>query len=203
MKKNVLSIIYAVMFVGLALFIVSCAPTEHEFAGVLVENPTVVEDFTLTAVNDQSVKLSDFAGQYVFIYFGYGYCPDLCPDTLAKMARIRKDLGDQADKMQFILVSVDPERDTPETLAEYVSYFDETFVGITGTPVEIDTAGKPFGIYYEKHGGTAASGYLIDHTARTFLVDPERKVRISYAHDVLDDEILADLRWFMDNDNLN
>ena len=200
--KSIRSLI--VLFIACAvLTIVGCTPQQHEFAGILLENPEVVDDFTLTAVNDQDVSLSDFAGKYVFLYFGYGYCPDLCPDTLAKMARIREDLGEDADKVQVILVSVDPERDTPEVLAEYVSYFDESFVGITGTPEEIDAAGQPFGIYYEKHEGTAASGYLIDHTARTFLLDPERRVRISYAHDVLDDEILADLHWFFANDNFN
>lgn len=203
MNKKILKLVCTLSLIMFAFLMSACTQVEHGFAGVLVEDPTMVDDFTLTAVNNEPVSLSDFAGKYIFIYFGYGYCPDLCPDTLAKMARIRQDLGAAADKVQVILVSIDPERDTPETLAEYVSYFDDTFVGITGTPEEIDKAGKPFGIYYEKHEGTAASGYLIDHTARTFLIDPERKVRISYAHDVLDEEILADLRWFFENDHMN
>lgn len=184
----------------LASLIAGCRPTavsesEREFAGALVNSPQPVPDFTLSSA-DGPVSLSDFAGKYVFLYFGYTFCPDICPGTLSNLAAVRKELGDDADKMQVIMVSVDPERDTPEVLAEYTNHFDPTFLGITGSKEDIDAAGKPLGIYYEIHEGSAASGYLVDHTARAFLIDPAGNARVAYPHDAPRDGILADLEWF-------
>lgn len=184
--------------------VVSCSPTavsesEREFAGALVNSPSPVPDFTLTSVNGP-ISLSDYAGQYVFLYFGYTFCPDICPGTLSNLAAVRKELGDQADRMKVIMVSVDPQRDTPEVLEKYVTHFDPTFIGITGTKEEIDTAGAPLGIYYEIHEGSEATGYLVDHTARSFLIDPSGNARVAYAHDAPRDGIVADLKWFFAQD---
>jgi len=181
----------------LLLLSTACSQT-HEFGGAVYEEPQTVPDFTLAAANEQTVSLSDFRGQYVFIYFGYTFCPDLCPDTLAKLARVHKQLGDEAGQMQVVMISVDPERDTPEKLAEYVAAFDDSFVGLTGSPTEIDAAGAAFGLYYEKHEGTAATGYLIDHTARTYLLDPNGRILVAYPYDATDDAIEADLRYLLD-----
>lgn len=169
----------------------------HEFGGVVFPEPQTVSDFALTAANDQTVHLSDFEGDYVFVYFGYTFCPDLCPDTLAKLALVRRELGDDAERMQVLMVSVDPERDTPERLAEYVSFFDDSFVGVTGTPEEIDAAGKPFGLYYEAHEGSSDSSYLVDHTARAFLLDPNGRLIVAYPYDASDEAILADMEYLL------
>lgn len=172
----------------------SSAP--HEFAGAELTILQPVPDFTLTGENGP-VSLSDFEGKYIYLYFGYTYCPDICPDTLAKLARVREALGDEADEMQVIMVSVDPERDTPDVLAEYVSHFDPSFVGITGTKAEIDAAGEPFGLFYQKNEGSAATGYLVDHSTRTFLIDRDFNARVAYPFDVTQDALLADLRHLM------
>ena len=143
----------------LATLIVGCGQTavsdsEREFAGAYVNSDKPVPDFTLNSA-DGPVSLSDFAGKYVFLYFGYTFCPDICPGTLSNLAAVRKELGDDADKMQVIMVSVDPQRDTPEVLAKYTQHFDPTFIGLTGTKEEIDAAGEPLGIFYEIHEGSA------------------------------------------------
>jgi len=182
----------------LLLLTPACSRQAHEFGGAVYEEPQAVPDFTLSAANGQSVSLSDFRGQYVFIYFGYTFCPDLCPDTLAKLARVHQQLGDEAGQVQVVMISVDPERDTPERLAEYVAAFDDSFVGLTGSPAEIDAAGAAFGLYYEKHEGTAATGYLIDHTARTYLLDPDGRILVAYPYDATDDAIEADLHYLLD-----
>lgn len=184
----------------LSILITGCgqknvSDSEREFAGAYVNQDKPVPDFTLDSV-DGPVSLSDFAGKYVFLYFGYTFCPDICPGTLSNLAAVREELGDDADKMQVIMVSVDPQRDTPEVLAKYTAHFDPTFLGITGTKEEIDAAGEPLGIYYEIHEGSAASGYLVDHTARSFLIDPAGNARVAYPHDAPRDGILADLDWF-------
>ncbi len=182
------------VLLGLLLLMGGCAPNTHEFAGTVLEPPQAVPDFTLTGAAGP-VSLSDFAGQYVFLYFGYTYCPDVCPATLVELAQVRRELGEEAARVQVIMVSVDPERDTPAHLADYVSHFDDTFVGVTGAKAEIDAAGAPYGLYYERHEGTAATGYLIDHTARAYLIDPQQQARVAYPFDADYRDIAADLRW--------
>ena len=176
--------------------LVACASGSHELAGATLTDPHPVPDFTLTSA-EGSVSLSDYRGQYVFLYFGYTFCPDVCPITLAKLARLRQDLGDDAGRVQVIMISVDPERDTPSDLADYVRVFDPTFVGVTGAQAEVDQAGEPYGLYYEKHEGTAATGYLVDHTARAFLIGPDGRALVAYPHEVDQDALLADMRWLI------
>lgn len=172
----------------------------HEFAGAALEDPTPLPDFTLTAA-DGPVSLSDFRGQYVFLYFGYMFCPDFCPTTMAKLAKVHRDLGEDAARMQVIMVSVDPERDTPDALAKYAAAFNPTFVGITGAKEEIDAAGEPYGLFYERHEGSAATGYLVDHSTRTYLIGPDGRALVAYPHDAPAEGILADLRWLIDQES--
>ncbi len=153
--------------------------------------------FALQDPDGRRVALADLRGRSVLLYFGYTYCPDVCPITLAKLARLKQDLGDDADRVQVLMISVDPERDTPVALADYVSVFDPTFVGVTGAQAEIDQAGEPYGLYYQKHEGTAATGYLIDHTARVFLIGPDGRALVAYPHEVDPDALLADMRWLI------
>lgn len=172
----------------------------HEFGGAVLESQETLPDFTLTAA-DGPVSLSDFRGQYVFLYFGYMFCPDFCPTTMAKLAKVHRDLGEDAARMQVVMVSVDPERDTPDALAKYAAAFNPTFVGITGTKEEIDHAGEPYGLFYERHEGSPASGYLVDHSTRTYLIGPDGRALVAYPHDAPADSILADLRWLIDQAN--
>jgi protein SCO1/2 len=185
----------------LAVFcLAGCTATTHEFAGATLEDPQPVPDFTLTSA-EGPVSLSDFRDQYVFLYFGYTFCPDFCPTTLAKLRQVRGELGEDADRMQVLMVSVDPERDTPEVLAEYVDAFDPAFVGLTGTTAEIDAAGEPYGLFYQRNEGSAATGYLVDHTTRTYLIGPDGRALVAYPHDATADAMLADLRWLMEQES--
>ncbi len=186
------------------LVMAGCAAPPHEFSAATLDPPQPVPDFTLTAMQDgveTEVSLSDFQGEYVFLYFGYTFCPDVCPITLANLARVREQLGEDADQMQVIMVTVDPERDSPEQLADYVTRFDPTFVGLSGTDLDITAAGQPFGLYYARNEGSAATGYLVDHSSRTFLIDPDGNARLAFSHDTPDEAILADLRYLMENES--
>lgn len=194
--------VWPAIWLLIVLAVAGCGPTQnHEFAGAVLPDATPIPDFTLTAAGDTPVNLSDFRGQYVFVYFGYTFCPDFCPTTMAKLARVREALGDDAERMQVIMVTVDPERDTPEALADYVSRFDPSFVGLSGTPAEIDAAGAPFGLFYQKNEGSAATGYLVDHSTRTYLIDPAGNARIAYPHDAAVEDIVADLRWLIEQES--
>ena len=186
-----LSIALLVMGLG------ACAvESTHEFAGAVLESPEPLPDFTLMSA-EGPVSLSDFRGQYVFLYFGYMFCPDFCPTTMAKLGKVHRDLGDDAERMQVIMISVDPERDTPDALAKYAEAFNPTFLGITGTKEEIDLVGEPYGLYYQRNEGSAATGYLVDHSTRTYLIGPDGRALVAYPHDASAEGIAADLRWLM------
>ena len=191
------------VLVGMMLF-VACganeAPAEPDYIynGSSVPTGAIeLENFTLESANGP-ISLEDFAGQYVIVYFGYTFCPDFCPVTLSQMERVRSNLGDRANDLQVVMISVDPERDTPDKLAEYVTFFDPSFIGLTGTKEQIDAAAAPFGVFYEI--GEVAENkdyYLVNHTTRTFLIGPEGDALLTWSHDTPASGISADLNYLM------
>lgn len=163
------------------------------FTGTLIQSPAPAQDFTLTAHTGEPLSLSDFRGKVVMIYFGYTYCPDVCPATLIQLSRALALLGDDAEQVQVVMISVDPERDTLERLGEYVTYFDESFIGMTGTDAELTAVATPLGIFYEKHPGTVETGYLVDHTASVVAIDPDGYLKLVYPFNTDAADIAADL----------
>lgn len=170
-------------------------PGATEFNGIVMQSPAPMGDFSLTAQGNRQVQLSDFRGQLVLLYFGYTYCPDVCPTTMNTLASALEKLrpGDR-DQVQVLMVSVDPKRDTPDALADYLAHFDPTFLGLTGTPEEIAAAAELFGIYYQRGEGTVASGYLIDHTATVAVLDEAGYLRLIFPFETPAKEITSDLR---------
>lgn len=181
----------------LPILLLGCS-APHEFAGTELSAPHPVPDIELMSA-DGPVQLSDFRGKYVVLYFGYTFCPDACPLTLSMLTGVRKQLAGQADQLQVVMVSVDPERDTPEVLDTYVHYFDDSFVGITGSKADIDALGEPFGIYYEKGEGSEATGYLMIHSTRFYLIDPDGNAIVSYPHETTDDQVVTDLQYLFEH----
>ena len=170
---------------------------EPEWHGLYVEGAGRPPNFVLTDQTGQRVKFYDFHGRVVLIYFGYTYCPDICPATMSELVKVKELLGNKANEIEVVLITIDPERDTPEHLAEYLSFFDPTFIGLTGTEEEIIAATTPFGIYYKKHEGTIASGYLLDHTATVMVVDKQGELRLVYPFGITGEEIAADMRFLI------
>ena len=167
------------------------APTFH---GTVIQSPDVVADFTLTASTGEQISLSDLRGQVVLMYFGYTFCPDACPTTLNELKKVPPALGDRADEVQVVMVTVDPQRDTPEVLREYLSYFDPSFLGLTGTEVVVLAAATPLGIYFSAHEGSAATGYLVDHTTSVLAIDKDGYLRLLYSFETPGEDIAADMR---------
>jgi protein SCO1/2 len=165
-----------------------------EFRGVEMPTPIPIADFTLTAHNGQEVSLSDFRDKITLLYFGYTYCPDICPGTLAELARAM-DALDSKDRegVQVIMVTVDPTRDSPEVLADYLAHFNPSFLGLTGSEDEIATAAEAVGIFYETQVGTIDSGYLVDHTASIFLVDRDGNLKLIFKFGTSAEDIAVDL----------
>jgi protein SCO1/2 len=165
--------------------------------GTIIQSPESSFDFTLTSVNGD-VSLSDFRGKYVLIYFGYIFCPDICPATLANVGQALRSMSEsQAEDVQLLMISLDPERDTPEKLAEYVAHFHPSFIGVTGSQEQLAEVTSLYGIFYEKHVGSAASGYLIDHTASLLVIDREGYLKLVFPFGVTSKEIADDLKYML------
>ncbi|UCC53662.1 MAG: SCO family protein [Anaerolineaceae bacterium] len=180
------------LLVGLAIIRIFGSP--YTYHGTVIQSPDLAADFTLTGLNGEPVSLHDFRGQAVMIYFGYTFCPDVCPATMVELAQASEMLGKDAEKVQVILISLDPDRDTPQKLNEYVTHFDPSFIGITGSEDEIAAVATLYGIFYEKHEGTVATGYLIDHTASVVTIDPDGYLRLVYPFNTPAEDIAEDLQ---------
>ena len=141
-------------------------------------------DFTLQGINGD-VSLSDFKGKVTLLYFGYTFCPDVCPTSLSRVGAAFKKLNEEELKsVQGILISVDPDRDTPQKLADYTKFFHPQIIGITGTKDNIDEIAERYDVKYRKAEGTTAASYLVDHTAYIFVLDKTGKIREYLPHAV-------------------
>ncbi|MDX1413623.1 MAG: SCO family protein [Candidatus Promineifilaceae bacterium] len=189
----------AALVLGLAAgwLIIKMLLGSYTYHGTVIQSPEPANNFTLTGKDGKPVSLSDFQGKVVLIYFGYTFCPDVCPATMVELANAVEHLGGEAAQTQVIMVSVDPARDTKEVLNEYVTHFNPSFVGLTGSEDEIAAAATPLGIFYEKHEGTAASGYLIDHTASVIAIDPDGYLRLIYPFNTPGSAIAEDVLHLM------
>ncbi|NPA06568.1 MAG: SCO family protein [Chloroflexi bacterium] len=170
----------------------------YAFHGTVLQSNEPAPDFTLMSA-DGPVSLSDFRGKIVLLYFGYTFCPDVCPTTLTELKRAMELLGEDADQVQVIMVSVDPERDTPEKIQEYVEYFWPTFIGVTGTPEQIAEVATQYGIYYEKREVPGATGYLMDHTATVTVIDRDGYVKLIFPFGTPGEDIAADLKYLIEH----
>lgn len=139
-------------------------------------------DFELPAHTGGTFRLADARGKAVLLFFGYTYCPDICPTTLQTMAQVEKLLEADGDRVQTVFVSVDPERDTLPRLKEYVGHFDVNAVAVTGPPAQVDPVVKQYAAYYEKQPSDSAMGYLVDHTTRLYLIDPQGRIRYLFRY---------------------
>ncbi len=168
------------------------------FDGVTrVDPPRPLQDFTLTNHDNQPTSLRSLRGQYTLLLFGFTHCPDVCPLTLLKYKRIKEALGEQGDDLHYVFISVDGERDTPERLKPYLRNFDESFIGLTGDEATLRRLGTDYNLFFEKRPGTTPENYLVDHTASTFLIDPEGNLVAIYPYDVESsgvETVVADLQ---------
>lgn len=170
------------LLLGLALLVqlAGCAPAPRaDFKGTDITGADFGRQLALADHNGVRRSLADFKGKLVVLFFGYTQCPDVCPTTLSDVAAAFKLLpADAATQVQVLFVSVDPERDTPELLGQYVPYFHPSFLGLTGTPEEVAAAAQEFKIHYRKHVEPGATDYLIDHTAGSYVLDRESRLRL-------------------------
>jgi protein SCO1/2 len=137
-------------------------------------------------------RLEDWRGKAVVLFFGFTHCPDVCPTTLADIAQALKALGPDAERVQVLMVSVDPERDTPQSLAKYVTAFDPRFLGLRGDLDATKKVAAEFKIYFEKR--KSGDSYTIDHSAQSYVIDPQGRLRLLVRHDRIAQDLAPDLR---------
>jgi len=165
------------------LVLTACSP-KPEFKNIDITGSTAFgKDFSLIDPDGKVRTLSDFKGKVVVMFFGYTQCPDVCPTTLTEMQEVMTVLGPQADKVQVLFVTVDPERDTAEVLKQYVPAFDIRFLGLRpADEVALEKVTKDFKIYYKKVPGSSSGSYTIDHTAGSYAFDPDGHLRLYIKH---------------------
>ena len=140
-------------------------------------------------------RLDDFRGKTVVVFFGFTQCPDICPTTLADVAGTLKKLGPEAERVQVLFITVDPERDTPKLLADYVTSFNPRFLALRGDLDATRRVAKDFKIYFEKR--KQGDGYTVDHSAQTYVIDPQGRLRLLVRHDRIADDLADDLRQLL------
>lgn len=187
-------LLIGVVAVGVFLF---SAPAE--FRGTTYGEPyPVAQEIELTRANGSSFRLSEMRGKVVLLFFGYTSCPDVCPATLANLKLALEKTGEEkAKQAQVLFVTVDPQRDTPKRVQEYVNHFNQNFIGLSGTEDELVNVWKNYGVFREDAAGTASAGALVNHTARVTLIDQQGNMRISFAYDTPVDDIVHDLKLLL------
>ncbi|WP_426104068.1 SCO family protein [Massilia sp. TSP1-1-2] len=176
--------LFALCAVALTLTLAACAKPAAPpvFNNVDITGAEYARDFALTDHTGKQRTLADFKGKVVFLFFGYTQCPDVCPTTMAEMAEVRKQLGPDAAKVQVLFVTVDPERDTQELLAQYVPAFDTSFIGLYGDAAATAKVAKEFKVFYAKSPGATPGAYSMDHTAGSYVFDQQGKIRLFVRH---------------------
>jgi protein SCO1/2 len=149
----------------------------------------------LTDHNGKPRRLEDFRGKAVVLFFGFTHCPDICPTTLADTAQALKSLGADADKVQVLMVTVDPEQDTPEVLARYVTAFDPRFLGLYGDLEATQRAAKEFKIYFEKR--KTGDSYSVDHSGQSYVIDPQGRLRLLVRPERIATDLAPDLKTLL------
>ena len=152
---------------------------QPSFRGIDITGADYAKDFALTDFNGRPRTLQDFKDKAVVMFFGFTQCPDVCPTTMTEMAQVKQLLGPDGDKLQVLFVSIDPERDTPEVLKAYMGSFDPGFLGLyAASPEALAALAKDYKIYFKKVDGKTPTSYSMDHSAQSYIYDPQGRLRL-------------------------
>ncbi len=189
-----------VAVIGWLVAIVVIDDRAHSGTASATGTADIRADFALIDHTGARVADEDLRGQWLLVFFGFTNCPDVCPTTLAEIAAARDMLGADAAKLRPVLITVDPERDTPEALGEYVAAFDADAIGLTGSPEAVAAAAKGFWAYFRKaRNPSAPDGYSMDHTTYLYLIDPDGAYVDFYRYGIGADALAADLMKRMES----
>ncbi len=191
---------FSMAFLSTVLIIVvfGCESSEPSFRGTALDNSIPAGDFTLTDQDSQAFSLKGHRGKIILLFFGYAYCPDVCQNTLSTWKQVQDALKDESERLEFVFVTVDPERDTVERLRKHLNVYSSNFYGLTGRAEELQPVYDAFGVYRERVSiSESATGYLMNPTARMFVVEGNGEWRLSYQFDTPADDIIHDIRQLL------
>ena len=178
-KRNAIKRIAAIaLLAGAAGLFTACSEKKPQFASIDITGADYARDFALSDHNGQARSLKDFQGKVVVVFFGFTQCPDVCPTSMAELAEIKKMLGPDGARLQGLFVSLDPERDTQEVLKAYMGNFDPTFLALRPELDKLPQLAKDFKIFYKKVDGKTPGSYSVDHSAGSYIFDPQGRFRL-------------------------
>jgi protein SCO1 len=183
---------WALLWVLVCLVLARCS--KPEFNNIDITGADYAHDFALTDASGARRTLADYRGKVVVLFFGYTQCPDVCPTTMAELAQVRRALGADAARVQVLFVTLDPQRDTPQLLARYVPAFDPSFVALYGTEDQIKATAREFKVFYQRVDGSTPGSYTLDHTAGSFVFDPQGRARLFVRSGTRAEQIAPDLK---------
>lgn len=199
MKSFSLSRIWltATALICASLLLAACQKDAPQFKNTDITGASFARELNLSDQFGKPRTLADFKGKALVIFFGYTQCPDVCPTTMVEMANVMKSLGKDAERVQVLFVTIDPERDTQELLAAYVPNFDPRFLALRGDAAQTAKVAQEFKVVYQKVPGKNNDSYSMDHTAASYIFDPQGRVRLFVQYGKKADEIAYDLRLLL------
>jgi protein SCO1/2 len=191
---------YKAYFVGFIFLVISISIScrkPADFKGIKTPENTAAQNIQLTDQNGRQFKLTDYRGKVILIFFGFTHCPDVCPMTLHRFKKVDEELKIN-NRVKFVYITVDPERDTPERLKEYMETYGPNFIGLTGSKDALESIYTNYGVFTEKvEMPESALGYTINHTSRIFVIDREGYWRLLIPYDSAPEDILHDIRLLL------
>jgi len=182
MVMNKLSRRHLLAAAATAPLLAACSPSPQAFKGIDITGADYATGFSLTDHNGQPRTLADFKGKAVVVFFGFTQCPDVCPTSMTELAQVRQMLGADGERLQGLFISVDPERDTPEVMKAYVANFDPSFLALYAKPGELEALAKSYKVYYKKVPGKTPTSYTMDHSAGSYVYDPQGRIRLYHRY---------------------
>ena len=182
-----------IMLIGLVLS--ACSDNGPSFHTRDITGANYGHDFRLKDSNQQERTLADFHGKAVMVFFGFTQCPDICPTALLRAAEVHTLLGKDAEHLQVIFISLDPERDHPEVLKAYTAAFNPSFIGLSSDPETTQEVAKAFRVFYRKV--PTGDSYTLDHSAESYIFDPQGKLRLAVSYKSTAEDIAADIRTLL------
>lgn len=176
------------------LFIAGCSERAASFSAIDITGADYATGFSLTDHNGQPRTLVDFKGKAVVLFFGFTQCPDVCPTTMTELAEAKRLLGADGERLQGLFVSIDPERDTPEIMKQYMASFDPSFLALYAAPNQLPALAKSYKMYYKKVDGPTPTSYTMDHSAGSYVYDPQGRIRLYHRYGSGAAALAADLQ---------
>lgn len=193
-----------ILFLAAVLLAAGCDNGKPQFRHTDVSGADYAKGFALTDHNGKKITLADYKGKVVTVFFGFTQCPDVCPTALAEMREVVAKLGPDGAKLQVLFITVDPERDTQALLAQYVPAFHPAFIGLYGDAQTTAAVARDFKVFYQKVPGKAPGSYTVDHSAGTYVFDPQGRLRLfvrpapaGEAASVSADRLVSDIRLLL------